>query len=207
MLHLNQLDTYINSGQYENEIHVLVKKAMHIVEKAIVANARSKTIVFDVDETILSNAPYILANKQFFLINKQHNGLSDLAQSEFERLIAWQHLGQCLPIKPMVDFYAWLLLKPVVVVFITARTLSLKHATLKNLEAMKLPLPKVLFRDATHWPMPKLYKAAMRREIVDSGSDIILNIGDQPADFEGGYWQEALHIPNPFYQSDPNAIY
>ena len=39
----------------------------------------------------------------------------------------------------------------------------------------------------------------MRKNIVNNNYDIILNVGDQPTDFEGGYWKRALKVPNPFY--------
>lgn len=206
-LNLKQLDAYIHGGQYEQDVTVIVLEAMKIVEAAIKHNVKPKIIVMDIDETILSNASYILANKELIRLNHVHHGLHKEEQDAFKRLKDWQYRSQCTLIDPMVAFYAWLLEKPVSVVFLTARTLDLKAATERNLKLMNLPLSPVLYRDIEQWPISTLFKSAMRQSIVESGSDIILNIGDQPGDFEGGCWQEALYVPNPFYQTDSRALY
>jgi predicted secreted acid phosphatase len=43
------------------------------------------------------------------------------------------------------------------------------------------------------------YKAFTRKHIEDSGYDIVLNIGDQFSDLQGGYADAALKLPNPTY--------
>ena len=43
------------------------------------------------------------------------------------------------------------------------------------------------------------YKAAARKQILDQGFRILANIGDQPADLEGGNAERAFLVPNPFY--------
>jgi predicted secreted acid phosphatase len=184
MLYTNKVKKYIESGRYEKDIRSLTQKAKAIVNYEILTNPRPKTVIIDIDETLLSNLTYI----------KEQENLNDVDQ-----LCAWQSQGLCQPIQPMVDLYLWLLQKPVEVVFITARALDLEKATLNNFNQCQLPLSKTIFRDPLKWPVPKKFKTEQRRLISEAGSDIILNIGDQPTDFEGGYWKQALKVPNPFY--------
>jgi predicted secreted acid phosphatase len=184
MLYTNKVKKYIESGRYEKDIRSLTQKAKAIVNYEILTNPRPKTVIIDIDETLLSNLTYI----------KEQENLNDVDQ-----LCAWQSQGLCQPIQPMVDLYLWLLQKPVEVVFITARALDLEKATLNNFNQCQLPLSKTIFRDPLKWPVPKKFKTEQRRLISEAGSDIILNIGDQPTDFEGGYWKQALKVHNPFY--------
>jgi predicted secreted acid phosphatase len=43
------------------------------------------------------------------------------------------------------------------------------------------------------------FKAPTRREIVEQGYTIVLNMGDQLSDLEGGYAERTFKLPNPFY--------
>lgn len=184
MVYTHKVQQYIESGRYDKDICSLTQKAKAIVNYEILTNPRAKTVIIDIDETLLSNLPYI----------KEQENLNDVDQ-----LCAWQRHGLCQPIKPMVDFYLWALKKPVEVIFITARASDLADATTDNFNKHHLPVAKIIFRDPIQWPVPKHFKTEQRRLISEAGSDIILNIGDQPTDFEGGYWKQALKVPNPFY--------
>jgi hypothetical protein len=43
------------------------------------------------------------------------------------------------------------------------------------------------------------YKTNCRKDIESKGYKIILNIGDQYSDLEGGYSQAVFKLPNPMY--------
>ena len=45
----------------------------------------------------------------------------------------------------------------------------------------------------------KQFKLAMRKKIHDMGYDVILNLGDQHSDLLGGYAENNIKLPNPFY--------
>jgi predicted secreted acid phosphatase len=44
-----------------------------------------------------------------------------------------------------------------------------------------------------------MFKATKRSEIVEQGYTIVLNMGDQLSDLEGGYAERTFKLPNPFY--------
>lgn len=184
MIYSNKVQEYVESGQYDKEVYLLTIKAKAIINYEVLTNPRPKTVIIDIDETILSNLPYI----------KEQEDLNDV-----NKLCEWQHNGLCQPIKPMVNFYNWLRTKPINIIFITARPLDLQSATMENFTKHGIEVPRIIFRDALQWPVPKLFKTHERRLICQAGNDIILNIGDQPTDFEGGHWKQALKVPNPFY--------
>lgn len=90
----------------------------------------------------------------------------------------------------------------VAVFFITGRGEAQRAATVDNLKVAG-------YKDwaglALRSPHPKdesttTYKSGERRKIVDAGYAIILNIGDQMSDLNGGPQAEySVKLPNPFY--------
>lgn len=184
MIYTKDIKDYINNGSYNNDFKDIVTKAKTIVNYELLINPNKKAVIIDIDETILSNLPYL--SKQIHL-------------NDVNKLCQWQMSSQCQAIEPMVDFYHWLLSLNIPTFFVTARSLQLKEATLDNFNKLHINTPNIFFRDEKKWPIPKEFKIAMRKEMTDNNFEIILNIGDQPTDFEGGYWKRALKVPNPFY--------
>ncbi len=43
------------------------------------------------------------------------------------------------------------------------------------------------------------FKAPARKKLEDEGYKILVNIGDQESDLNGGFAENALKLPNPFY--------
>lgn len=184
MIYTKDIKDYVNNGDYKKDLEAIVQQAKVFVSYEMLTNKKDKAVIIDIDETILSNLPYI--SKQIHL-------------NDVEKLNRWQQTSACEPILPVVELYQWLLKQDVRIYFITARPLELKDATIENFKKLNIPQSEIIFRDQTEWPVPKEFKIAMRKEIVNNNYDIILNIGDQPTDFEGGYWKRALRVPNPFY--------
>ena len=184
MIYTKDIKDYVNNGDYKKDLEAIVQQAKVFVSYEMLTNKKDKAVIIDIDETIFSNLPYI--SKQIHL-------------NDVEKLNRWQQTSACEPILPVVELYQWLLKQDVRIYFITARPLELKDATIENFKKLNIPQSEIIFRDQTEWPVPKEFKIAMRKEIVNNNYDIILNIGDQPTDFEGGYWKRALRVPNPFY--------
>ena len=42
-------------------------------------------------------------------------------------------------------------------------------------------------------------EAAERKKLVDQGYTIIVNMGDQMSDLDGGFAERTYKLPNPFY--------
>ena len=43
------------------------------------------------------------------------------------------------------------------------------------------------------------FKATERKKLVDQGYTVIVNVGDQMSDLEGGHAERTYKLPNPFY--------
>ena len=43
------------------------------------------------------------------------------------------------------------------------------------------------------------FKTAMRKKITADGYEILINIGDQQSDLDGGYAERTFKLPDPFY--------
>lgn len=53
--------------------------------------------------------------------------------------------------------------------------------------------------NALNTPSAVDFKAAERRKLVEQGYTIIVNMGDQMSDLEGGFAERTYKLPNPFY--------
>jgi hypothetical protein len=45
-----------------------------------------------------------------------------------------------------------------------------------------------------------VFKTMIRKQIIKMNYDIVLNIGDQSSDLEGGYADMNFKLPNPYYR-------
>ncbi len=97
---------------------------------------------------------------------------------------------------------------------LTGRSDTQEQATLNNLEKVGYtpfnsrnfytkwsgtnPQPKYI-KCATEKCTTVEYKAGTRRHIEKLGYDIVLNVGDQWSDLQGGYADRVLKLPNPTY--------
>ena len=104
-------------------------------------------------------------------------------------------------ITPILKLYNYARKNNIAIFFITARTEKFRHVTTESLlKAGYKDWAGLYFRpehDKQQSAVP--YKAGKRREIIRKGYDIVLNIGDQQSDLEGGYADKTYKLPNPFY--------
>jgi len=126
-------------------------------------------IVLDLDETALSNLTSLRANDWGFIVG----GPCDLA---------WIAMAQSPPIKPVLALARE---RGAAVFFLTGRPECLRAVTERNLQ--------INVRSAVE------LKAAERKKLVDRGYTIIVNMGDQMSDLDGGFAERTYKLPNPFY--------
>jgi HAD superfamily, subfamily IIIB (Acid phosphatase) len=88
----------------------------------------------------------------------------------------------------------------VAVFFISGRPASLQAAPERNLreqgyswEEVVLQPPNAAFISAVD------FKAPERRKIAERGYTVLLTMGDQESDLEGGYAERTFKLPNPVY--------
>ncbi|MCF6777184.1 hypothetical protein L3V83_11485 [Thiotrichales bacterium 19X7-9] len=185
------LKEYYHSGRYHKEIEHIVSHAANYASEILSTETNYQTkpsklaAIFDIDETMLSNAN-ILADNNF--INSPDvwaysNGISSLPA--------------ILSVKQLYDL---LVSYDISIFIITARELSTLEITKTNLAFSGYHTYEKLFLkpDETELSFSD-YKASVRKDIIGQGYQIILNIGDKLTDFQGGYYDQGFLLPNYFY--------
>lgn len=187
-----KLINYHDSGQYYRQIGAVVKEALAYLQFRVNQNSRLShphklAIVLDVDETALTNYPDIL--------HLDFGGTSE----EINDLRAAGH-DQAIP--AVQTLYNYAEDHNIAVFFITRRKEYERQATTRNLKAVGYPQWQELFMEPNDYdsPLAGKFKRLKRKLIIGMGYDIVLNVGDQKSDVEGGYADMSFKVPNPFYR-------
>lgn len=186
---LQSLNKYFSSGEYIQEIETKALEAKSYLDQRLKkTSGDSLAIVFDIDETALSNLEAL-----------QRNNYS----TNMEAFTA-NYLFSTLPaIGPTLGLYNYAKRRNVKLFFITSRpnTPEVINATVRNLkqagfadweDLYLMPLEDNNLTTAE-------YKKQSRQMIQNMGYTIVLNIGDQESDISGGVAEVAIKYPNPFY--------
>jgi predicted secreted acid phosphatase len=186
---------YHDSGAYEAGLEEVSAQAMNwIGTQAPITNRPA--VVFDIDETALSNWEVIKAND----FGRFINGPCNLPDACAWR--AWDLTAQSAVIQPTLDTYNMAKSLGVATFFITGRDEGQRAATERNLRdagytgwtRLIMAPPGVQYASAAD------FKAPQRASIEAQGYTIIANIGDQPSDLAGGAAQQTFLLPDPFYR-------
>ena len=176
---------YKESGDWAREMEECAQKAIAIIEEH--HNKYSKqAIVFDIDETSLDNFEYY--KKYDFGYNS-------------EMWHKWMHENMSPAIEANLKIYKKAIEKGMTVFFITGRGELKREATEKNLKhAGYLVYKQLILREKHELGVPAVkYKSDRRKMIEKEGFEILLNVGDQYSDLEGGYSRFIIKYPNPIY--------
>jgi acid phosphatase len=186
-LHKQEIRAYVDSSEYEKDIARVAQQARAWLEERVPRGGGKLAIVFDLDETLLSNLP------EFFRLDQ---GL------ERTLLAAWFEAEKCPPIAPVRELYRLARKLNVHVLFITGRPERFRAATLRNLQAIECGDFAELICKPSDWSdTAEKYKTAERQRLNAAGYVIIANIGDQESDLAGGAAERVFKLPNPFYIS------
>ncbi len=189
--HKRELRTYIESGAYAKRIAEVALQANKYLVKRIAKGpkpGKKLAIVFDIDETTLSNLPHILA-QDFGYVPKSW--------------AAWLASGRAPAIIPVQTIYETAVRGKIDVFFITGRREEERASTERNLRDVGYetwtriyfqppPSDGVIMTD-------RGFKIDTRRKLEQEGYTIVANIGDQNSDLAGGYAERFFKLPNPFY--------
>jgi predicted secreted acid phosphatase len=189
--HKQELRAYIESGSYAKRIAEVALVANKYLVKRIERGAkpgRKLAIVFDIDETVVSNLPHILA-QDFGYMPKNWT--------------AWVAAGRAPAIIPVQTIYETAVRGKIDIFFISGRKEEDRASTERNLrevgyetwtKVFLLPPPS----DEVTMTL-RGFKIDTRRKLEQDGYVIIANIGDQNSDLVGGYAERFFKLPNPFY--------
>ena len=182
---------YVLTGTYERNIRDAVVRAKEIVDRTPAPNPADDgpkpAIVIDVDDTALST-------------------LAMLDEGDFcmtAELFAKHVFAAKMPaIPPVLEVFNAAKAKGIAVFFITGRSEVYREATVKNLKEQGYDGYAELFLKPAGWTDDgAVYKTMTRKKIEDRAYKIVLNLGDQLADMQGGHAEHEVLIPNPFYIS------
>ena len=157
---------------------------------------RLPAMVFDVDDTALTNWPVIVAND----FGRFAPGPCLIPDGPCG-WHAWDLLGRDAALEPTLDVFRTARSLGVAVFFISGRPESERAATKRNLRvAGYAGYERAFFTpNGAHYAALADFKAPVRAKIASMGYTIIANMGDQYSDLEGGYAEKTFKLPNPFY--------
>lgn len=186
-----QLKHYHDSGQYTADIDKVTAEAQAYLAKRIVENQQTNikkklAVVFDIDETSLSNYQNILTD-DFGYIPK-------LASLQIQQ-------ANDPAIAGTLKLYKFAKANHVAIFFISGRHENLKDATIKNLQQAGYTTWSALYLTPLNYHEKSIipFKSSVRKSIAAAGYDIVFSIGDQDSDLQGGYEDKPFKLPNPFY--------
>lgn len=180
---------YFDSGAYEREIALVADEVMAWLEERA-AKARETerlAVIFDIDETVLSNYPHMLEQDFGYIPRVWDAWVQEAVAPAIDsmRRAVWQaqELG-----------YA--------VIFITGRKdPGDRAATALNLARELMgDYERMLMRPAVDRRPAVEFKAELRGDLAGEGFAIVASVGDQWSDLLGGYAERLFKVPNPFYE-------
>lgn len=179
-----KIENYYESGQYEAEVKAIIYSA--IQKLSTFTWPDNAAVVFDVDETALSNYDFIKSQKLSY------------------RKKVWRTYvkrAEATVNQPVKLFYDWLIERGVKIVFLTGRRSDEFDATSKNLnQAGYKKFSKIICRSEKEEQLAAVFfKIEKRKELENNGFKIIATIGDQPNDIIGPATGLKIKIPNLLY--------
>jgi acid phosphatase len=189
-----EVSAYVESGRYEADITAVVAQARAFLESRAQRGGKL-AIVVDIDETALSNLPSLRVNDYGFIVA----GPCDLQRGPCG-LVAWIMMARAEPIKPVLALARLARERGVAVFFLTGRPERMRAATESNLRAAGYEWTGLLLKpDDLTTRSAADFKAPERKKLQEQGYTVIVNIGDQMSDLDGGFAERTYKLPNPFY--------
>jgi putative acid phosphatase of HAD superfamily subfamily IIIB len=188
---------YYDSGAYLTDLQQAAWPAIPWISDE--ANRVNKpAVVFDIDETALSNWEAIQAND----FGRFVGGTCDDLPKGPCGWQAWDLRGASTVIAPTRDVFNTARASGAAVFFITGRPESQRAATERNLtDAGYAGYTRLIMEPPhAHYVSAADFKAPQRQAIEQEGYTIIANMGDQPSDLDGGFAERTYLLPNPFYR-------
>ena len=188
---------YYDSGAYLTDLQWAAAPAVAWINEQAPRVDRP-AVVFDIDETALSNWEAIKANDFGRVIDGPCN---ELPQGPCGWR-AWDLRAQSTVIPPTMGIFTTARGRGAAIFFITGRDETQRGATERNLHDVGYSGYTQLIMEppGAHYVSAADFKAPQRAQIEQQGYTIIANVGDQPSDLDGGFSQRTYLLPNPFYR-------
>jgi hypothetical protein len=186
--HKQQVRAYVEGGDYMRDVTAVAASAMRWLEARSAKGGVRLTMIFDLDDTLISDWPLISAMDFGYV------------RPEWDR---WVAAADGPAIEPVRELYRTARRLGVEVVFLTGRRESERESTERNLRAIDCSdYAALICRPATEQGTTAAFKTGVRRQLTAEGRTIIANIGDQESDLSGGFAQRTFKLPNAFYLTE-----
>ena len=188
---------YYDSGAYLTDLQAATAPATAwISERA--PQVDRPAVVFDIDETSLSNWEMLKANDLGRIADAPCDALPKGPCGARD----WDLRAASPPLPPTRDVFDTALDHGAAIFFITGRDESQRAATERNLEVAGYHGYSGLLMEpvGAQYDSAADFKAPQRAAIEQQGYTIIANLGDQPSDLAGGFAERTYLLPNPFYR-------
>ena len=188
---------YYDSGAYLTDLQLATAPAVAWITEETQRVDRP-AVVFDIDETALSNWEAIKAND----FGRGIDGPCNRPPQGPCGWLAWDLRAQSTVIQPTMDIFNTAKDRGTAIFFITGRNQPQRAATERNLQAVGYTGYTQLIMEPTgaHYVSAADFKAPQRAQIEQGGFTIIANVGDQPSDLDGGFAERTYLLPDPFYR-------
>ena len=191
-----QLRDYRYCGAYEADFAARVGEAIAYL-KEHGSEEPNPAIVLDIDETSLSNWQEIEQDDFGFIPGGPCTLDPGIACGDAN----WELSARATVLKPTLELFNLARAMMIPVFFITGRRdkPDLRAATIKNLnDAGYDGWQDLIMRPLDSQGPVAPYKSG-EREKIEKKFRIILNVGDQQSDLDGGFAKKTVRVPNPFY--------
>jgi predicted secreted acid phosphatase len=179
-----EIREYRESGEWRRDTRAAIGAAREfLVQRLDEGTDGRPAIVLDVDDTSLSN-------------------YRCLRRTDFEERGMCGSQRRNLPaIRQTRGLFHHARSEGVAVFFITGRRERARGNTIANLRARGYDGSWRLRMRPNRQPDSRRdgWKARTRRRIERRGYDIVVNVGDQPSDLDGGHAERTFKLPNPMY--------
>ena len=177
---------YYDSGCFDLEIDEVVDKAIEYFKNFALSNITNPTVVFDIDDSVLSTYPHQKETEFGYIQNIFHK---------------WVQQGDAPIVHGTKRLYDFLLSHGYKVIFLTGRFRSEREATLRNLEQQGfVGFEKLVTRNCENRKTKaSIYKPAERAKLAKEGYTIVGSVGDQWSDLTGANIGHPVKLPNYFY--------
>ena len=175
---------YYESGKYGLEAREIIEDALDKIKDA--PSVINPAVVFDVDETTLSNYKYIKKISFGYI------------HSDWEK---WMSKAQAKAILQTKYLYDYLVEHNYKIIVLTARSEEQYDATYKNLvDEGYTQIDTLICRPLKDTKIPSsLFKERERKKLTESGYNIVACVGDQESDIWGEDTGIKVKLPNLMY--------
>lgn len=172
---------YYESGRYDKELQQIVNRSIRHFKK--ISPTKKSTVIFDIDETVLSNYADEKSISFGYIPKLYHE---------------WVIQADAPAIPQTKRLYNFLVDRGFTIIFLTGRKHDEYQATIRNLKNQGfLQFEKLIVRQPHEVTLTaKMYKTNRRKALTQEGYHIVGCIGDQTSDLEGACSGHRVKVPN-----------